>query len=233
MNKIKVLIADDSDVIRLLTVNKLNKLFSDVDYDLVEDGKNALYSITNKEYDIVILDNIMPEMNGYEVLYKGLSKLRETVKVLCTGDEDDELKALNKGFDVYIRKPLQEDSFNILTQQLSTKSKFKDVTWIEESHELCNELRPKEKDKLLIEICDSLKNIIFCISDKKIYKDFHHIKGLLSYFNDELMDEAAYFERVTQRNDDGVKFGNSRLKDFIRSVKKLANYKKGDENENK
>ena len=105
MDKIKILVVDDESRMRKLVRDFLVKK----DYQVVEaaDGQEAL-DIFYEQNDIslVILDVMMPKLDGKEVL----KEIREYSKVpvimlTAKGDERDELSGFELGADEYISKP--------------------------------------------------------------------------------------------------------------------------------
>ncbi|MDD3646954.1 MAG: response regulator [Candidatus Dojkabacteria bacterium] len=64
----KILIAEDETFLRSIIKSKLAK--SGYEVIEVEDGEAALRSIQNDKPDLVLLDLMMPKMNGYDVLKK-------------------------------------------------------------------------------------------------------------------------------------------------------------------
>jgi len=75
--------------------------------DMARDGLQALAMVEDVAYDVILLDVMMPGMNGISVLkqlrangYKGGILL-----VTCKGQEDDKLEGLDTGADDYIVKP--------------------------------------------------------------------------------------------------------------------------------
>lgn len=75
--------------------------------DVSGDGEEALRRVEEAEYDVILLDVMMPKMDGFTVLrklrvtgYKGAVLL-----VTCKGQEKDRLEGLNSGADDYIIKP--------------------------------------------------------------------------------------------------------------------------------
>lgn len=108
----KILIADDEDVFRSLLKDFLKK----DGYEVIEasTGKNALFEFQcNNDIDLVILDVMMPEMNGYEVCKQIKSSSRDIPVLILTAKDrdDDEIEAFESGADDYISKPF---SFPIL-----------------------------------------------------------------------------------------------------------------------
>lgn len=112
MNKRKVLIVDDQEVNRRM----LSKIIES-DYDVVcaENGQEAL-NILYKEYksiSAIILDLMMPVMNGYDFLESishdvYLSNIPVIVTTVCDS-ESDEIKALNYGACDFVRKPYNSE----------------------------------------------------------------------------------------------------------------------------
>ncbi|MDD6666370.1 MAG: response regulator transcription factor [Lachnospiraceae bacterium] len=105
MEQGKILVVDDESRIRKLVKDFLTR----EGYEVLEagDGEEALH-IFNQQHDLnlIILDVMMPKMNGYQVL----QKIRETSKIpiimlTAKTSEEDELQGFNLGVDEYIGKP--------------------------------------------------------------------------------------------------------------------------------
>lgn len=105
MDKIKILVVDDESRMRKLVKDFLMRN----DFDVVEagDGETALELFyKDKEIALIILDVMMPKMNGWDVC----REIREVSKVpiimlTAKGDESDELLGFELGVDEYISKP--------------------------------------------------------------------------------------------------------------------------------
>lgn len=75
--------------------------------DWIQNGREALVMATTKEYDVLILDRMVPELDGLSVL-KALraAKIRTPVLLLTAlGDVDDRVEGLQSGADDYLAKP--------------------------------------------------------------------------------------------------------------------------------
>lgn len=102
--KIKVLLVeDDSNLRRLVKDYLIAENFSVTE---AEDGKKALTIFFALEFDLVLLDVMLPFYNGFEIL-KEIRKQSNLPVVMLTakGEEYDQLEGFNNGADEYITKP--------------------------------------------------------------------------------------------------------------------------------
>lgn len=106
----KILIVDDNK----LNIKVARKAMSDLDYEIdeVHNGDECLEKIKEKQYDVILMDIMMPGMSGDETLVK----LKEdsnfnTPVIAVTADVEagSETKYLNQGFTSYIGKPFTRD----------------------------------------------------------------------------------------------------------------------------
>jgi len=75
--------------------------------DVVHDGEIGAYQATNHDYDMVVLDLMLPKLSGFDVISQIRSrKLRLPVIMLTAkGEVDDRITGLDKGADDYMTKP--------------------------------------------------------------------------------------------------------------------------------
>jgi CheY-like chemotaxis protein len=109
----KVLVAEDSSVIINLTKNVL--MFENYQITAVKNGKQVLDKLGKEDFDLILMDINMPEMDGIECT-KAIRALEDPEKsvipiIAITGNYknytlDDFLKA---GLNDYIQKPLDYD----------------------------------------------------------------------------------------------------------------------------
>ena len=100
----KLLYAEDEETMAEAVVDILT--YHNYLVDTVADGAEALAYAQNGDYDGIILDVMMPKMNGWEVC----REIRQTSKVpiimlTAKSDESDELMGFDLGVDEYITKP--------------------------------------------------------------------------------------------------------------------------------
>lgn len=75
--------------------------------DTAEDGKDGLHKALSNEFDIIILDLLLPKMDGAEVLTTFRSENHITPAIILSAiqDQDTKVKLLDLGADDYIEKP--------------------------------------------------------------------------------------------------------------------------------
>ncbi len=104
-----VLVVEDSVAQREMITDLLRG--SGLTVTVASDGVEALEKIQGQRPDLVVLDIVMPRMNGYEVCrrLKADPKTQHVPVVMCSskGEEFDRYWAMKQGADAYIAKPFQ------------------------------------------------------------------------------------------------------------------------------
>ena len=101
----KILLAEDDCNIREGLVDTLE--LEGYDVDAAEHGKAAIEAFENTRPDLVVLDIMMPEMNGYDVCRRIRQTDKDVPIIMLTakGEEIDKVLGLELGADDYITKP--------------------------------------------------------------------------------------------------------------------------------
>lgn len=103
--KLKLLVVDDEERIRRL----LNMYLTREGYEVEEavDGAEALEKAIANYYDCILLDLMMPEKDGLEVLQelREMKKMTPVVMLTAKGEESDRVSGFELGADDYIVKP--------------------------------------------------------------------------------------------------------------------------------
>jgi CheY-like chemotaxis protein len=103
----QVLVVDDNEMNRDMLSRRLIRLGYEV--ATAEDGKQALTLVTEQPFDLVLLDIMMPKMNGYEVLeqMKTDDRLRNVpvIMISAVDDLDSVVKCIELGAEDYLFKP--------------------------------------------------------------------------------------------------------------------------------
>ena len=107
----RVLIADDDPLLREILTHKLTGAGYQV--EVVEDGRAALAAAQAAPPEIVVLDAMMPVMDGFEALrrFKSTPELSKIAVVMLTAvkRDDDVVSSLRLGAADYLAKPFNPD----------------------------------------------------------------------------------------------------------------------------
>lgn len=123
----RILIVDDDRDIRLA----LSTYFSSEGFDVetAADGRRALELMTGKpEFDLVLLDVVLPEMNGFEVLARSqeIGIASPVLMMSARGDHEDILKGFGLGAQDYIVKPFEANELHDRTDAVLGRSNSPD-----------------------------------------------------------------------------------------------------------
>ena len=106
----RILVVEDD--LAILTGLSMNLKFEGYEVLQAQDGRSGLAKALDEAPDLVVLDLMLPELNGYEVLKELRRRGRDTPVVVLSakGQEPDKILGLNLGADDYVVKPfgLQE-----------------------------------------------------------------------------------------------------------------------------
>lgn len=143
---LRILVVDDNAINQSLMNHLL--LQWNIDFDVVSNGLEAIEQLTNQNYDLVLMDLQMPQMDGYaatrhirEVLKSAVPIIAMTAHALA-GERE---KCLSRGMNEYISKPIKEEelfklisSFGLTEAQqtdskaaaVSTRFQYIDLTYM-------------------------------------------------------------------------------------------------------
>ena len=103
--KRQVLVVEDDAAIRRAVTDALN--FSGYEVIQAGDGLTGLEAAQSRQYDLLLLDLVLPGCDGFEILAK-VRRLRPTMPVIvltARGEEADRVRGLRDGADDYVVKP--------------------------------------------------------------------------------------------------------------------------------
>ena len=162
----KILIVDDEDEIRSI----IKEYCLNDGYEVTEasNGLDAIDLINNNKFDLMVLDIMMPKMDGYTML-KDLKKKIPTIVLSARGEEFDILSGFDLGIDDYLTKPFSPKELMarikaILNRVNNTQDiyKYKDLELNYLSHTL------KIKGKLINLTPKEYELLCYFISNKNI-----------------------------------------------------------------
>ena len=173
----KILIVEDDQTISKLIAASL----SISGYESVPcfDGNEAVHMVRNEEFDLTLLDIMLPGLDGFQVM----EKIRETgtpvIFLTAMGDVSDRVKGLKSGAEDYIVKPFEPlellARIEIVLRRFNREQKnlsFRDITVNMEERSVRRgseiiDLTPKEYDLLVL----FLKHQNVALSRDKILMD--------------------------------------------------------------
>jgi CheY-like chemotaxis protein/two-component sensor histidine kinase len=197
-NIIKILIVDDNP----LNITLLQQFLNDDIYYIsaANSGKKALSYIKKHLPDIILLDIMMPDMDGYETcrLIKQIPKSRDIPIIFVTAKTDPE--SIRYGFEVgcadYINKPVYQDELLARVQN--------QVSLIEKNNLAKNLILKSEKMNALGQMVSSISH--------EMASPLGSLKLALSFFNDELAEIQDAFNQQNLEEQQLADFLNSSLK---------------------
>jgi two-component system response regulator CpxR len=104
----RALVVDDDVGLCELLQETLAK--SGVQLDMAHDGETGVARCASESFDVVILDVMMPEADGFEVLQRvRMTSDVPIIMLTARGDEKDRIRGLELGADDYVPKPFSPD----------------------------------------------------------------------------------------------------------------------------
>lgn len=153
----KILIVEDEEEIADLEKDYLE--ISGFSVDVLNDGKNAIKHITENNYDLLILDLMLPNTNGLEICKSVREKVDiPIIMVTAKVESIDKIRGLGIGADDYITKPF--DPAELVARVEAHIKQYKRLT----------------RSKSNKENIKTIKNIQIYMDCWKVYKNDEEIK---------------------------------------------------------
>ena len=146
-NRPRILICDDEP---LMTAS-IKAVLDNGNYQvqITNSSRHALTLIHAESPDLVILDVMMPEMTGFELLDAVDRECCDAAFIIVTGEAsvDSAIKAIRKGASDYLRKPFEPDELIIRVENVLRQRQMKkdNVCVLAEKRQLENQLRQSQK----------------------------------------------------------------------------------------
>ena len=123
----RILIAEDSSFQRSLLMGILQKLGHDV--DIAENGQKAIEKIQANPPDCLLLDMLMPIMDGVAVLEQLESQGIKLPVIVLTADPEESVKerCLELGITTFLNKPVKQNQLGQALDNIFSGSATKEV----------------------------------------------------------------------------------------------------------
>ena len=120
-----ILVVDDDDGIRSLVKKYLNE--NNYLVTTASSAEDAEKKIDIIEFDIIVLDIMMPGKSGLEFIQENKKKLNTPIILLTAkGEADDRIEGLETGADDYLPKPFEPKELVLRIQNIINKTKKRD-----------------------------------------------------------------------------------------------------------
>ncbi len=224
MTKEKLLLVEDD--VNFGFVLKSYLEMNDFEVELISDGKDAVPTFTKNNYDLCVLDVMLPNVDGFTIAkeFRKMNKKIPIIFLTAKSLKDDVLEGFKAGADDYLTKPFDSDVLlvkikAILRRNLGVKNEIEDkvkigkyefntklrtLTFRDESHRLT----PREAD-LLIELIINKNNVL----DRN--EALKKIWGEDNYFNARSMNVYITKLRKYFKDDDKIQINNIHGSGFI------------------
>lgn len=123
---VHILVAEDNEFNAMVLIEELNSNISDCIVDLANDGKIAVDKVSTNKYDIILMDILMPEMDGYTAAkaIRDLNSPKNNIPIIAmtaSTMKSDIEKCFEAGMDAFISKPFETDELLSKIEQLTIK----------------------------------------------------------------------------------------------------------------
>jgi len=122
MNKEKILLVEDDDSLGFMIQDLLN--LNGYKVHLAKDGKEGLLYFNKSNYDLCLVDIMMPKKDGFS-LVEDIRKINSNIPVIfltARNQKEDKIKGLKLGADDYITKPFDSDEFLLRVKAILRRS---------------------------------------------------------------------------------------------------------------
>lgn len=172
-DKLDVLLVDDNKELDFLIKDYMDNTENIKIVGIATDGKQALELIQSKKPDCIVLDIIMPELDGLEVLEKineiDLSYHPKTIILSIVSQDGIIQKAFEEGADYYLVKPV---SFELLEKKIRQ-------TCLGEENDILTSRLKNHKEAIELDIEEEITNLLRIIGMPFNIKGYRFVKDAI------------------------------------------------------
>jgi len=121
--KARILVVEDENAIRTGLIDLL--VFHGYEVDAAENGSSGLQKALSGKYDLILLDIMLPGVDGYEICNRIRESDKEQAIIMLTAKADDEdiIRGLQLGADDYVAKPFSVTQLVLRIQAVLRRSR--------------------------------------------------------------------------------------------------------------
>jgi len=182
-----LIVEDEQDLRMAVTMSLVEDGYA---VDCAEDGEEGLYKALNWDYDLILLDIMMPKLDGWTVLQQLREKKGTPVLILTArGEIDDRVKGLDLGSDDFLVKPFDMAELSARIRALIRRAAGKASSKI-----TCGEL---ELDATLRQICVNDVPVDLTAAEYSL------VEYMIMHYG-ELVTRTDLYEHLFDENDDSL-----------------------------
>ncbi|MCL4436167.1 MAG: response regulator [Thaumarchaeota archaeon] len=124
-----LIIDDDEDILNMWTAILMSKGF---EVDTAKTGRDAIEKLKVETYNISIIDIVLPDMQGTQILAHMQKSAPETRRIMLTGNAtvENAIASVNLEADAYIEKPVKSSELlKVIDEQLQKQQEEQAMTW--------------------------------------------------------------------------------------------------------
>lgn len=202
----KILLVEDNLTNQQVALGMLKKF--GLDADIANNGKEAIEKLSSKDYDLVLMDVQMPEMDGFEatqIIRNPSSKVRNhniiIIAMTAHALEGDKEKCLEVGMNDYISKPITPEALNsVLTRWLTKIDTEKIPGEKKELISMDREINPPPPETSSQSIIQSSHVFNYNEFMKRVMNDKELAKTVLESFLDDIPKQIELLRTYLNEN---------------------------------
>lgn len=208
----RILIVEDEE--NMVSFIQMELKYEGYDVDVANDGRKAVELVLKNNYDLILLDLMLPGINGLEVCRR-IRKEKDTPIIMLTARDSvmDKVTGLQNGADDYVSKPFAIEELlarmEVIFRRMKSKDannelKFKDIT-------LDIEGRIVKKDNNIIELTNTEFQLLLTLirnKNKVLTRDIllDNVWGYNSEAETNIVDVYVRYIRNKLDKDDKEKY---------------------------
>ncbi|MGO8764996.1 MAG: response regulator transcription factor [Limisphaerales bacterium] len=180
-----LIVEDEPDLLRSLAQALREEGYA---VDTAADGEDGFYKAENYEYDAVVLDVMLPKMDGWEILAR-LRKIKKTPVLMLTARDQssDRVRGLDTGADDYVIKPFDLSELFARLRALIRRSRNKTTNVIEIGD---------------VKIDTAARNIFRAEKPVELTAREYSLVEFLALHRGEVVTRTQLYEHLFDENDD-------------------------------
>src|SRR5271170_2708918 len=182
-----LIVEDEPDLLRSIAQALREEGYA---VDTAPDGEDGFYKAESYDYDAIVLDVMLPKMDGWEIL-KRLRKIKKTPVLMLTARDQtrDRVKGLDSGADDYLIKPFDLDELFARLRSIIRRSNNKTTNTIEIGN---------------VKIDTAARNVFFKDKPVELTAREYALVEFMALHRGEIVTRTQLYEHLFDENDSSM-----------------------------